>query len=64
MLQNKEFIYRGLEYERLATFIQRVLTEWPAATMLKNIPPDDSIVNSDGQCKSLICYYKENDFLI
>jgi len=35
-IRNKEFIYRGGEYERLATFIQRVLAEFPDAKVLNN----------------------------
>lgn len=46
------FIYRGLEYERIGAFTQRLQTEFPSAQILtKNTPPDDSIVNGDGQCE-------------
>ncbi|KAK9889845.1 hypothetical protein WA026_007208 [Henosepilachna vigintioctopunctata] len=49
-VRNKQFIYRGLEYERIGAFTQRLQTEFPSAQILmKNTPPDDSIVNSDGQ---------------
>lgn len=45
------FVYRGLEYERIGAFTQRLQTEFPAAQILmKNTPPDDSIINSEGQC--------------
>ncbi|XP_046396689.1 dedicator of cytokinesis protein 3 [Ischnura elegans] len=49
-VRNKEFVYRGLEYERIGAFIQRLQTEFPSAQILsKNTPPDDSITNSEGQ---------------
>uniref|UniRef100_A0AAR5PSM5 Dedicator of cytokinesis protein 3 n=1 Tax=Dendroctonus ponderosae TaxID=77166 RepID=A0AAR5PSM5_DENPD len=49
-VRNKQFIYRGLEYERIGAFTQRLQTEFPSAQILmKNTPPDDSIINSDGQ---------------
>lgn len=51
LLQNKLFVYRGLEYERVDAFTQRLQTEWPSAQILtKNTPPDESIVNGEGQC--------------
>ncbi|XP_063227619.1 dedicator of cytokinesis protein 3 [Bacillus rossius redtenbacheri] len=49
-VRNKLFVYRGLEYERIGAFTQRLQTEFPSAQILmKNSPPDDSIINSDGQ---------------
>lgn len=49
-LRNKVFIYRGLEYERIEAFTQRLQTEFPQAQILmKNTPPDDSIMNSEEQ---------------
>ncbi|CAL8073981.1 unnamed protein product [Orchesella dallaii] len=49
-VRNKEFIYRGLEYERLATFISRIVAEWPHAELLqKNSPPDASILSGSKQ---------------
>ncbi|XP_015839076.1 dedicator of cytokinesis protein 3 isoform X1 [Tribolium castaneum] len=49
-VRNKQFVYRGLEYERIGAFTQRLQTEFPSAQILmKNTPPDDSIVNSEGQ---------------
>lgn len=49
--QNKVFVYRGLEYERIGAFTQRLQTEFPQAQILmKSTTPDDSILNSDGQC--------------
>uniref|UniRef100_A0A1Y1KZG9 C2 DOCK-type domain-containing protein n=1 Tax=Photinus pyralis TaxID=7054 RepID=A0A1Y1KZG9_PHOPY len=49
-VRNKQFIYRGLEYERIGAFTQRLQTEFPSAHILtKNTPPDDTIINSEGQ---------------
>lgn len=49
-VRNKEFVYRGLEYERLATFISRIVAEWPTAELLqKNTPPDQNLLQSNGQ---------------
>ncbi|XP_058454302.1 dedicator of cytokinesis protein 3 isoform X2 [Malaya genurostris] len=50
-VRNKQFIYRGLEYERIGAFIQRLQIEFPAAQILdkKHYPPDSSILNSPEQ---------------
>ncbi|XP_053681007.1 dedicator of cytokinesis protein 3 [Anopheles nili] len=50
-VRNKQFIYRGLEYERIGAFIQRLQTEFPTAQILdkKQYPPDGSILNSPEQ---------------
>ncbi|XP_066992689.2 dedicator of cytokinesis protein 3 [Anabrus simplex] len=49
-VRNKLFVYRGLEYERIGAFTQRLQTEFPSAQILmKNTPPDDTIINSEGQ---------------
>uniref|UniRef100_A0A182NGG6 DOCKER domain-containing protein n=1 Tax=Anopheles dirus TaxID=7168 RepID=A0A182NGG6_9DIPT len=50
-VRNKQFIYRGLEYERIGAFIQRLQTEFPTALILdkKQYPPDSSILNSPEQ---------------
>lgn len=48
-VRNKVFIYRGLEYERIEAFTQRLQIEFPTAqAMMKNTPPDESVINSDG----------------
>lgn len=50
-LQNKVFVYRGKEYERLADFNARIMNEFPKAELLNKLtPPGDEIRNSDGQC--------------
>ena len=44
-------MYRGLEYERIGSFTTRLQAEFPSAQILtKNAPPDDNVLNSDGQC--------------
>ncbi|XP_014603723.1 PREDICTED: dedicator of cytokinesis protein 3 isoform X1 [Polistes canadensis] len=49
-VRNKLFIYRGLEYERIVTFTQRLQTEFPSAQILtNNSPPDECILSSEGQ---------------
>ncbi|GFS76082.1 dedicator of cytokinesis protein 3 [Nephila pilipes] len=49
-LRNKVFVYRGLEYEKIGAFTQRLQTEFPQAQILmKSTTPDDSILHSDGQ---------------
>ncbi|XP_054273723.1 dedicator of cytokinesis protein 3 isoform X2 [Macrosteles quadrilineatus] len=49
-LRNKVFIYRGLEYERIEAFTQRLQTEFPSAQIMsKNSPPSHAILNSDVQ---------------
>lgn len=48
--QNKQFIYRGLEYERIGAFTQRLQIEFPQAQILtKNSPPESSILVEKGQ---------------
>ncbi|KAF5308725.1 hypothetical protein FQR65_LT06086 [Abscondita terminalis] len=49
-LQNKTFIYRGKEYERLADFCTRILNEYPNAELLNKLtPPGEEITESGGQ---------------
>ncbi|XP_060530077.1 dedicator of cytokinesis protein 1 isoform X2 [Cylas formicarius] len=50
LLQNKVFVYRGKEYERLADFNTRVANEFPKATLLNKLePPGDEVLQSDAQ---------------
>lgn len=43
-------MYRGLEYERIGAFTQRLQTEFSSAQLYtKNSPPDISIMNSNEQ---------------
>lgn len=50
-LQNKVFVYRGKEYERLADFNSRILNEFPKAELLRKLtPPGEDVTESDRQC--------------
>ncbi|XP_030238951.1 dedicator of cytokinesis protein 3 isoform X2 [Drosophila navojoa] len=49
-VRNKQFVYRGLEYERIGAFTQRLQTEFPSAQILaNNSPPEASILNAPEQ---------------
>ncbi|XP_026740010.1 dedicator of cytokinesis protein 3 isoform X2 [Trichoplusia ni] len=49
-VRNKQFVYRGQDYERIGAFTQRLQAEYVAAHILmRNTPPDDSIIANDGQ---------------
>ncbi|KAI5645238.1 dock-like domain-containing protein [Phthorimaea operculella] len=49
-VRNKQFVYRGHDYERIGAFTQRLQSEYCSASILmRNTPPDESIVASDGQ---------------
>lgn len=47
-VRGKEFIYRGGEYERLATFLQRITSEFPDAKMI-NAKERKSILSNDSK---------------
>lgn len=50
-LQNKVFVYRGKEYERLGDFNSRIMNEFPKAELLSKLtPPGEEITESDKQC--------------
>ncbi|XP_065372195.1 dedicator of cytokinesis protein 3 isoform X2 [Calliphora vicina] len=49
-VRNKQFVYRGLEYERIGAFTQRLQTEFPTAQILtNNSAPDNSILTASEQ---------------
>ncbi|GAM27998.1 hypothetical protein SAMD00019534_111740 [Acytostelium subglobosum LB1] len=49
-IQNKEFIYKGNEFDRLSDFIARTCEKWPKAELLKSTDtPSQSIMDSDSQ---------------
>uniref|UniRef100_A0A803T6X3 Dedicator of cytokinesis 3 n=1 Tax=Anolis carolinensis TaxID=28377 RepID=A0A803T6X3_ANOCA len=49
-LRNKEYVCRGHDYERLETFQQRMLSEFPQAIAMQHPNhPDDSILQCDAQ---------------
>lgn len=49
--QNKEFVCRGNDYERLEAFQQRMLSEFPHAIAMQHANlPDQTIHQADAQC--------------
>ncbi|KAI9140106.1 dedicator of cytokinesis-domain-containing protein [Paraphysoderma sedebokerense] len=49
-VRNKQFIYRGLEWEKIGPFCERIQNKHPDSTLLKsNVPPKDDILNSNGR---------------
>jgi dedicator of cytokinesis protein 1 len=49
-LQNKIFVFRGKEYERLSEFSNRIMLQFPnAETMNRLTPPDQEIMDSPQQ---------------
>ncbi|XP_050668990.1 dedicator of cytokinesis protein 3-like [Leptidea sinapis] len=49
-VRNKQFVYRGHEYERIGAFTQRLQAEYVSAHILmRNTPPDESVISADGQ---------------
>lgn len=50
-------MYRGQDYERIGAFTQRLQSEYVSAHILmRNTPPDDSIIAADGQCEFVFIY--------
>eukprot|EP01133_Synstelium_polycarpum_P010994 gene10994-12806_t len=49
-IQGKEFIYKGVELERMSDFVQRIQAKFPSATVLTytEMPPPETL-NSPGQ---------------
>ncbi len=51
LLQNKEFVCRGHDYERLEAFQQRMLGEFPQAIAMQHPnQPDEGILLGEAQC--------------
>lgn len=51
LAQNKEFVCRGHDYERLEAFQQRMLGEFPQAIAMQHPnQPDEAILQCDAQC--------------
>ncbi|CAG8456993.1 uncharacterized protein OCT59_018840 [Rhizophagus irregularis] len=49
-LQNRQFIYRGYEWEKIGAFCERMQNKHPQAVLLKsNSTPSDEILYGDGQ---------------
>ena len=55
--QNKEFVYRGQEWEKISTFTQRLASEFPHAQVLtsNSKEPDQSLKSEDGQFVQICC---------
>lgn len=50
LLQNRVYIFRGKEYERLSDFCSRMLVQHPQAELMQTLEaPGEDITNSDGQ---------------
>ena len=68
-MQNKEFIYRGQEWEKISTFTQRLASEFPHAQVLtsNSKEPDQSLKSEDGQFVQICCVkpvpYTDETFL-
>lgn len=53
--QNKEFVCRGHDYERLEAFQQRMLNEFPHAIAMQHAnQPDETIFQAEAQCIHII----------
>lgn len=64
-LQNKEFVCRGYDYERLEDFQQRMLGEFPQAIAMQHPnQPDDTILQSDAQCILLKFMVTVNEYAV
>uniref|UniRef100_A0A182VY32 Signaling protein n=1 Tax=Anopheles minimus TaxID=112268 RepID=A0A182VY32_9DIPT len=48
-LRNKEFVYRGNEYEDAGSFNMRILSQHPRAELLTTLTPGAEILECDGQ---------------
>ncbi|KAM9968732.1 hypothetical protein ACTFIW_000606 [Dictyostelium discoideum] len=49
-IQNKEFIYKGNQFDRLSDFISKIQDKWPKSELLKTTEvPSQQIQDSDGQ---------------
>ncbi len=55
--QNKEFVYRGQEWEKISTFTQRLASEFPHAQVLtsNSKEPDAALRSEDGQYVQICC---------
>ncbi|KAG5459079.1 MAG: dedicator of cytokinesis-domain-containing protein [Olpidium bornovanus] len=61
-LRNRQFIYRGDEWEKIAAFCERIQNRHPTAVLLKsNSPPGDDILNSEGQYLQITAVAPEPD---
>lgn len=63
IFQNKDFIYRGQEFEKISTFTQRLATEFPHAQVLtsNSREPDEALKSEDGQFVQICCVKAMNN---
>ena len=50
-LQNKEFVFKGFELERVSDFQDRMKKKFPKAEFITSEAPAADLSNSEGQCK-------------
>ncbi|KAL1921661.1 uncharacterized protein VTP21DRAFT_10303 [Calcarisporiella thermophila] len=61
-LRGKQFIYRGLPFEKLSEFCERIQIKHPKAQLLgSHISPGDAVVNSEGQYLYITAVVPEPD---
>ncbi|CAG8572594.1 10759_t:CDS:2, partial [Paraglomus occultum] len=61
-LQNKQFIYRGYEWEKIGAFCDRMQNKHPHAQLLKiNSTPPDEVLYGDGQFLQVTAVIPEPD---
>ncbi|CAG8566604.1 19239_t:CDS:2, partial [Racocetra fulgida] len=61
-LQNRQFIYRGYEWEKIGAFCERMQNKHPQAQLLKyNSTPTDEILHGDGQFLQVTAVTPEPD---
>ncbi|CAG8553818.1 6358_t:CDS:2 [Funneliformis caledonium] len=61
-LQNRQFIYRGYEWEKIGAFCERMLNKHSQAALLKsNCTPSDEILYEDGQFLQVTAVVPEPD---
>ncbi|ORZ40506.1 hypothetical protein BCR44DRAFT_1509724 [Catenaria anguillulae PL171] len=61
-LRNKQFVYRGLEWEKLGTFCERIQNKHPDSVLLKNnAVPGDETLTADGRFLQITAVVPEPD---
>ncbi|RKP10227.1 dedicator of cytokinesis-domain-containing protein, partial [Thamnocephalis sphaerospora] len=61
-LRGRQYIYRGLEWEKIGAFCERIQNKYPAARLLKSSgPPSDHILSSDCQYVQITSVQPEPD---
>ncbi|CAG8443325.1 12058_t:CDS:2 [Acaulospora colombiana] len=61
-LQNRQFIYRGYEWEKIGAFCERMQNKHPQAQLMKSSsPPTDDILYGDGQFLQVVAVTPEPD---